>query len=159
VSHTAVPLQNVRSLLTCSVATIAALHCMDWCLSCCCVPRSGTLRELPVIRLHLAPISPGASVFGAMPCCCRNVRKLITKRSGKCGSLCGDLQVKMEWVTANMDIECKPNAAAWAMSVGRFNLVILFLPGFIEMKDSWYLMRDIFIQVLLRRKGHLVIFV
>jgi len=147
------------SLLTCSVATIAALQCMDWCLRCCCVPGSGALREQPVVQIDLAPIGPGAIVLGAMPCCCRNVRKISTKWSGKCWRLCSDLQVKMEWVTANMDIECKPNAAACTISVGRFDMVILFLPGFIEMKDIWYVIWNIYIQVLLWRKGRLVIFV
>jgi len=66
-----------------SVATIALSRWTNWCLRCCSVSPRGALREAPVVRLDSAPIAPGGIVLRAMACCCRNVRKMLTKRSGK----------------------------------------------------------------------------
>jgi len=97
-----------------SVATIAASRWTNWCRRCYCVLPSGSLCEAPVVRLDSAPITPGGSVSGAMACCCRNVRKMIKKRSGKCWRLYSELQVKMEWVTANLHLQFKMNPAAYS---------------------------------------------
>jgi len=97
-----------------SVATIAACQWTNWCLHCCCASPSGALCEAPVVRLDSAPIAHGGSVSGAMACCCRNVRKMITKRSGKCWRLYSELQVKMEWVTANLHVQFELNPAAYS---------------------------------------------
>jgi len=96
-----------------SVATIAASRWTNWCLHCCGVSQSGSLCEAPVVRLDSARIAPGGSVSGAMACCCRNLRKMITKRSGKCIRLYSELQVKMEWVTANLHVQLKLNPASY----------------------------------------------
>jgi len=66
-----------------SVTTIVPLQWTNWCLRCCCVSPGRALVEAPVVRLDLAPITPGWNVSGAMTCCCRMVRKMIMKRSGK----------------------------------------------------------------------------
>jgi len=96
-----------------SVATIAASQWTNWCLHCCCVSPSGSLCAAPVVRLDSAPIAPGGSVSGAMACCCRNVKIIITKRSRKCWRLYSELQLKMEWVTANLHVRFKLNPAAY----------------------------------------------
>jgi len=49
-----------------------------------------------------------------MACFCRNLRKIITKRSGKCWRLYSELQVKMEWVTAYLHVQCRPNPVAYS---------------------------------------------
>jgi hypothetical protein len=41
------------------------------------------------------------------------VRKMITKRSGKCWRLYSELQVKMEWVAADMHVQFELNPAAY----------------------------------------------
>jgi len=97
-----------------SVATIAESRWTHWCLRCCCVSPSGSMCEVPVVRLDSAPIALGGSVSGAMACCCRNVRKMITKRSGKCWRLYSELQVKMEWVAANLHVQLRLNPAAYS---------------------------------------------
>jgi hypothetical protein len=96
------------------VATIAASRSTDWCLHCCWVSPGGALSEAPVVRLDSAQIAPGGCVSGARNCCSRNVRKMITKRSGKCWTLYSELQVKMEWVTANLQVEFKLKFAAYS---------------------------------------------
>jgi hypothetical protein len=96
-----------------SVATIAASCWTNWCLRCCCVSPSGTLLEVPVIRPDSTPIAPGGTVSGAIACGCRILRKIITKRSGKCGRLYSEQQVKMEWVTANLHVQFKLNTAVY----------------------------------------------
>jgi len=97
-----------------SVATIAASRWTNWCLRCCWVSPRGALREAPVVRLDSAPIAPGGSVSGSMACCCRIVRKMMTKRSGKCWRLSSELQVKMEWVNANLHVQFKLNPAVYS---------------------------------------------
>jgi len=97
-----------------SVATIAESWWTNWCLRCGCVSPSGWLCEAPVVRPDSAPIAPGGSVSWAMACCCRNVRKMITKRCGKCWRLYSELQAKMEWVTANLHVQFKVNPAAYS---------------------------------------------
>jgi len=96
-----------------SVATIAASRWTNWCLRFCWVSPRGALREAPVVPLDSAPITPWGSVSEAMPCCCRIVRKMITKRCGKCWRFYCELQVKMEWVTANLHIQFKLNPAVY----------------------------------------------
>ena len=96
------------------VATIAASRWTNWSLHCCGVSPSGWLCEAPVFRLDSAPIAAGGSVWGAMACCCRNVRMMITKRSGKCWRLYSELQVKMESVTANLHVQFKLTPAAYS---------------------------------------------
>ena len=49
-----------------------------------------------------------------MACCCRNVRKMITKGSGTCWRLYGELQVKKGWVTAHLHIQFKLNRAPYS---------------------------------------------
>jgi hypothetical protein len=102
------------SWLIFSVATIAVSRWTHMCLRRCCVSLSGALRDAPVVRLDSARIAPEGSVMGAMACCCRNVRNMITKRSGKCLRLYNELQVKMESVTANLHIQFKLNPAAYS---------------------------------------------
>jgi len=77
------------SRVTFSVATIAAARWTNWCLRCCSVSPGGPMVEAPVIRLDLAPITPGWSSSGAMACCCGMVRKMITKWRGKSWRLYG----------------------------------------------------------------------
>jgi len=96
-----------------SVATNAASRWTNWWLRCCWVSPGGALCEVPVVRLNSAPIAPGGSVSGAMACYCRIVRKMITKRSAKCWRLYCELQVKMEWVTANLHVQFKLNPAVY----------------------------------------------
>jgi hypothetical protein len=40
--------------------------------------------EAHVVQLDSAPIPSGGSGSGVNACCCRKVRKMITKRGGKC---------------------------------------------------------------------------
>jgi len=105
------------SWVMCSVATIAASRWTNWCLRCYCVSPSDALLEVPVVRLDSAPIAPGRSVSGAMACCCRNVRNMITKRSAKGWRLYSALPVKMEWVTANLHVQFKLNPAGYRCTV------------------------------------------
>jgi hypothetical protein len=102
------------SLLKFWGATLAVSRWTNWSLRCCCVSSNDALREAPVVRLDSAPIAPGGSVSGAMACYGRHVRKMITKRSGKCWRLYIELQVKMEWVTANLHVQFKLNPAAYS---------------------------------------------
>jgi len=102
------------SWLLFSVASIAASRWTNGCLHCCGVLPSGALRETPVVRIDSASIAPGGSLSGAMACDCRNVRKMIKKRSGKCWRLYSVLQVNMEWVTANLHVRFKRNPAAYS---------------------------------------------
>jgi hypothetical protein len=46
--------------------------------------------------------------------CCRNMKSMITKGSGNCWRLYSELQVKMEWVTANLHVQFKLNSAAYS---------------------------------------------
>jgi len=155
-----------------SVATIAASQWTNWCLRCCSVSTGGVLLKAPVVRLDSAPSAPGWSVSGAMACCCGNVRKMITKRSGKCWRLYRELQVKMEWVTVNLHLQFKLSPAGYSCTtdscrgfqlsgdlqyVGR--MFFVHLQGYIEMNQSWYLMFDRYKKDILRRKRHLVMFV
>ena len=96
------------------LATIALLRWTNWCLCCCCVSLSEELFKAPAVGLDLAQIASSGSVSGAMVCCCRNARKMITKRIGKCWRLYSELQVKMEWVTANLHVEFELNTAAYS---------------------------------------------
>jgi len=97
-----------------SLATIAMSRWTHWCLRCCCFSPSGSLCEPPVVGLDSAPIAPGENHSRAMACCCRHMRMMITKRWGVCWRLNSELQVKMEWVTANLHIQLKVNPAAYS---------------------------------------------
>jgi hypothetical protein len=133
-----------------SVTTIAASQWTNRSLRCCCVSPSGTLLEAPVVQLDSASIALGGSVSGAIACGCRNARKIITKRSGKCWRLYSELQVKMEWVTANLHIQFKLNPAAyrctayccrgfqWSRDLQLVGLkLFLCFHRYIDMNNSW----------------------
>jgi hypothetical protein len=77
-------LSKCASCVIFSVAIIAASRWTNWCLRCCCVSPSGALLEAPVIQLDSTPIAPGGSVAGGVACCCTKMRKMVTKRNGKC---------------------------------------------------------------------------
>ena len=129
---------NYASWVILSVATIAVSWWTIWWLHGCCVSPSGSLCEEPVVQLDSAPVAPGGSLSGAMACCCRNVRKMITKINGKCWRLFSELQVKMEWVTANLHIQFKLNPAAY--SCRGFQQLCDFS---LSVQHCWLVYRDI----------------
>ena len=95
------------------VAAIAVLRSTTQSLGCCCVSPGGSLVEVSVVQLDSDPIAPGWCVSGGMTCCCGKVRKMIMKRSGKSWRLYSYLEIKMEWVTANLHLQFKLNPAAY----------------------------------------------
>jgi len=95
------------------VAAIAGSWWTKWCMGYCCVSPGGAKIEAPVFWLDSDPIAPGWCCSGAITCCCGKVMKMITKRNGKSWRLYSLLQVKMEWVTANLHIQFKLNPAAY----------------------------------------------
>jgi len=107
---------KLASRIILSVAAIAAWRWTNWWLRYCWFWLSGGLLEASVVRLHFAPIAPIGSVSGAMACSWRNMRKMITKRSGKCCRLYSELQFKMEWVTAKLHFQLKLNPAEYIYS-------------------------------------------
>jgi len=133
-----------------------------------CVSPSGALHEAPVVRLDLAPIAPEGSVSGAMACFCRNVRKMITKRSGKCivsyKSKWNEWQptctFNSSWVLLHIGALriAAGDSNGCAISVSRSD-VFFCLQGYIVMNNGWYLMFDRYKKDILRRKGRLVMLV
>ena len=96
------------------VATIAASRWTKWYLRCCCISAGGALDEVPVVQLDSDAIELGWGVCVAMTCCCRKVRKMIMKRSGKSWGIYRYLQVKIESVTTNLLVLFKMNPAAYS---------------------------------------------
>jgi hypothetical protein len=87
------------------VNTIALSQWTYSFLRCCRVSPPGALHEASVVRPNSAPIPPGGSVSAAMACCCRNVRTMITKISGKCWKFCSEQHVKMKLVAQTIQGE------------------------------------------------------
>jgi len=90
-----------------AVATLAVSRWTNWCLCCYCVSAGAQcMTRLSVgsfrIHSHLPElvVHPWLAVVEL-------VSKVITKRSGKSCGIYSQLQVKMEWVTANMQILLK----------------------------------------------------
>jgi len=118
-----------------SVATIAASQCTTWCLCCCCVSQSSSLCEAPVVRLTSAPIAPGGSVWGAMPCCCDKWGRWSQKEMGSAEDYLVSYRSKLnEWQPTYTLNSCwimlhiaAGDSNGCAISISRFNIVCLFI--------------------------------
>jgi len=89
------------------VAALEESRWTNWCLRCCCVSVGGELDEALVDRLDWDPLPPGWGVCGDMIDVVEKVRKMITRRSGMSWGIYCLLQLKTEWVRANLHVPLK----------------------------------------------------